>query len=281
MVGIKNIALGLSAYGICSPTFPVKRFMRCFPENIEYPAIAILYGTFGYSKKGIKAFCAAFADRKHLIECHISNECSRRTGRQGNQILPNLNVAGYQNWLEHQLPVLRRKPIKERVDEVLAFLKPVTNSNTIITLSPGLESDLHGQALDILNSMVLKMSQKKIVYSANGSADGLHGANFLESHSIYPSPTCAYWNNDGTSIAFHDGEDFAPCVQMNTYLESFRKNWSTKKAVFIWDASSQGLDGSSLTNPIGYTGRDFKVTDNAILGKYTMLRSMMSMIKGG
>ena len=275
-----KIALGESTYGIMAPSYPVRRMLKCFPKDIEYPCIAALFGCFGVSLRGLKAFCTAFSDRPHLIEMHISNECARRTGRDGKQILPYLNVSDYQKALSNPAKATKIA-VRERVATVMDMFASVSNSKTVIVLSAGLESDLRGVALDNIHTIVKNVSRKKIVYSPDGGGDGLHLANYVETHSVYPNIDCAYWNNDGTSIAYHDGEDFKPTVQIATYINSFKKNWMTKKAVYLWDAKSQGLDGVDLNNPIGYTGRHFEITDNAIMYKQEMLSEMQRVVKGG
>lgn len=268
--------IGISAYAIMSPSFPYKKLLRCFPINIERPALAVLFGTFGNRVVGIRAFCDKYADRKHLVEVHISNECSRRTGRQGNQIAADLGVGAYDKALRTESRPIKSE-VRARVDEVIDRILPATNVNTVLMLSPGLESDLGSSALTVLHKVVSARSKNlPIIYSPNGHANGYYGATYIESHSTTPNSTANIWNIDGTSLDFGDGEQYKPKITPTNFLRSFRTNGPGKKAVFLWSAFQQGLSGIGLG--AGYDDRTFVVTANAITGMRGLLKEMQSIL---
>lgn len=273
-------SIGLSAYAIMNPHYPYKRLLRCFPPRLMHPAMAILWATFGYDLRGVKAYCDMFKDRKHILECHISNECSRRTGRPGKEIADYLSVLEYSKALRSEngtaINKQVRMAIRQRVAEVLAALKPVINGNTVLVLSGGLESDLPGTALSTLHRIIKNNSRLPLVYSANGHPDGMYRANYLESHSPTPSNACAYWNLDGTSLNFNDGEKYEPKISPEHYLENFKKYNDGKEAIFLWSAYQQGLSGLGLG--ASYENRNFIVTDQAIHGMKKLLKEMSTFI---
>lgn len=268
--------IGISAYSLMNPRFPYKRLMKCFPKNIKHPALALLWGTFGDNLKGIKAFCDLFADREHLLEVHISNECSRRSGRDGKEIAPTLSVKEYGQALAANDRAVKMQ-VRARVADVLASLRPsVTNSNTQIMLSAGLESDLPGGALTVLHRVVKRTSKLPLVYSADGHAAGLFGANYIESHSTTPNSQAAFWNLDGTSLDFHDGEKYSPKISPAQFFENFKEFKDHMEAVFLWSAYQQGLSGLGLGG--SYWGRSYVVTDEAISGMKELLREMGNLL---
>lgn len=271
------IYLGPSSYAAMSPKFPTRKFLRCYPPRIKYPAMSVIYGSFGYSTKTIEAFIAKFSDRIKLLEVHISNECSRRSGRDGKQIASQYTVSAYRNALKERgtkdARYVRRQ-VKQRVIEVLDLLCPVIDTDTILWLSSGLETNVSGIALNHLHRCIGTVFNGKIVFCPMSSTDGYYRADYKECHSA-TGGRGELWNTDGTHLNVGDGFKANPDVRPDTVYKNFSKVLGTTLAFFPWNAAAQGFTswgGSSGSLP--YEDRTFVYTDLAITETRKLLHKL-------
>lgn len=259
--------LGISAYGILSEDWPVKKFLSCYPNSAERPAVAALWGSFGTSTKGLVEFTRKFSDRAHLIEIHISNECARRSHRSGRQILPRLSTKVYQAAIENGTA---KKAVQRRVKKIIETLDPVVNENTHLWLSTGLEHNLDAAAAKKLYRWVTQAAPvaEKIV---DNPMTGVNTGLFSETHGRKAMGDV--WNLDGVSINFKDGEDFFDRMYPQTVVAI--GEMSQHKAIFLWSASQQGLRGiDGWNHGRSYTERQWVFTPKACRGMMMLLKNM-------
>ncbi len=262
---------GISAYAAAAWDGDTKAaYFASFPTRLARPATAVIWGTFGNPIAFIGEFIDTFEDRKHLIEIHISNECARRTGRNGKQICPKLPVAAYNAGLMERDPKVLMQ-VRRRVTDIVRNVVAIEADNTKIVLCVGLEDNLNDDARFVLVNEVQAVliaqgvdwevvTNPMTVSGANHSVE-IHGRAFPKSFGI--------WNFDGVHVGEHPNYKVDDIAYGNA--TALIKNADKRyKAVFLWSAYAQDWDGTAKP----YTGRTFTIPPEEVKGFRAVLKEI-------
>lgn len=162
---------GLSAYAATSPRFPCDAYLNIV-ERAQYPAMAIVWGTFGDDLTCAERFLDTNKDRPHLLEIHFSNEACRRKHNCGEgELARTLSVKSYDLALRtnHFLTI---RELELRAVAIRDWANDHGNSNTNMLLSTGLEDDLSDSAYVQLHRHIRFFWPYLITRSPNGAAHG-------------------------------------------------------------------------------------------------------------
>jgi hypothetical protein len=254
---------GVSAYALLSKTFPIRRFIRCYPFPIYYPATAILFNRFGVSFGHIKTFCKAFPI-KHALEAFFSSGPARRNHSFDMfDIYQDLSVSEYNRAIiAGTLPNIEKK-----IHKFAVALRDNITDKTKLLICPELEDNLSDHAFCILLNLFksefkLWKPQPTFVRSPCTGDKGLYGC-YYERHGRN-TKACDIYNPDGVSVDFDDGEAYFDTMSLNS-LTWYMANNKAAKLRLIWSANMQGNGHASSFNYKPPTKRNFIVTDNAIL----------------
>lgn len=268
----KQVWKGVSCYGGAAYDKKTKKnFFRSYPDDLKNPAIALLHGSFGPAFPMAKEFCARNADKKHLVFYIISNECSRRTGRQGKQICPELNVKAYNAALiAKDARVLRA--IGKRVDLVLTKMAAVMNDNSVLWLQTGLEHNLSIEAAQVLaqtvKQAVLEFYKGNKAFAAthkivnNPMTQTARIGKFLVERHGRDGDRCDVWSFDGCHVGAHDDKNMPDISYVNA-LGQIKKYKGQYKVVFVFSAYAQGWKNQSAQP---YPGREHVISEEEVEG---------------
>ena len=249
---MKKPYFGVSAYP-CNAwdKKTVDAYFRCFPKNIKKPATTVLPGPWGPCTKFLKRFIEFAGKRPHLIEIHISAETARRTGRNGKQIAPYLNVSQYNGALvNHDKAVL--KLVDKRVNKIVKAIGPLCNEKTTVVLSIGLEDNLiEGAAAELLDAVKAKCGSWKVCRNPMDRQPVING-EWVEGHGRTYHTGQDIWNFDGTHVGSHDEvED----IGYGNALKLIKQAGKQFRVVYLWSAVAQGWRYSGCP----YEGRTFDI----------------------
>ena len=287
----KIIFTGISAYACGAWDKKTKhQFFKCFPPDLQNPAIAMLYGPWDTPKmiQVAKRFCKKFQDREHLIELCLSPETARRTGRSGNQISPGLCVRDYDKALRAKQKVIL-EAVDLRVRELLPLFAAVANENTHLWLSTGLEHNLSLEAATVLARTVKKAVREwrtkgevlfgptdpfcgpiRIINNPMKQSGPLPVKGVLtERHGRNIGGTEVH-NWDGVHCGAIDSNAIEDCGYENV-LKAIQKAKGKYKAMFLWSALAQGWRNQPAQP---YEGRTYVISPEEIAGFNMILRSI-------
>ena len=125
-------------FAMLSPRFPCERALTIV-NAARFPAVAVLWGTFGDDVSCVRSFMEMNRHRPHLVEIHFSNESCRRKGRclEG-EFFPKLSVPDYNHALKSGALI---PDIDSRVMAIRRAIEPWMNDFTFLALSTGLEDN--------------------------------------------------------------------------------------------------------------------------------------------
>jgi hypothetical protein len=259
--------VGLAGFALQHPNFPVGRFLRVY-KNVENPATAVLWSTFGTSIDGLKTFCDDVSDRPHVVEIHLSNEVGRKNGRlfQG-EFLPQTSTTQYNQFLTAKDVALETQ-IKNRVMRIQTKANLFSNPNTRILLSIGLEHQFTVSARRTLIEWC-RESWPTIELVNNPLLNApIKDGNLLELHGTHPNFGSrreeSISNLDGVSVNTGDGETYNPYPRTSISLseaKQFLTRTKTSQVRLLWSASLQGLRDGSFKPP---RQREFLLSGTAI-----------------
>jgi len=238
---------GVSGFAIMNKNFPIKRFLKQYPNDLDKPFLPILFNFFGRNWNGIDQFLEEFGDRPHLLEFHL---CFRN---------PDPDMA------DHARRIVRQMEKRQ-------------NDNTTVLIDPILEDVCRNTdewkqwARNVRKQVPYKLVRCSLKSRAAGGA-------YQEYHGNNPrftrQPKRCIANPDGLSINFNDNENYHNTMsvsQAKTYLQTYKNVY----AIALWSANQQGLgkqQGWSSTNPAP-EHRNYIVTDEAINGMRQLLKSI-------
>lgn len=265
---------GISAYASMHPEFPVGRFLRQFPDDIKYPAISVLSGSFGWDSQIIERFVKKFADRPHLIEIFLANGCARRRGqKEAGSLASEYSIAAFNRALTNGEKRLREK-VARRITKIQKHIFSYGNPNTRFVLALELEDNMSDAAAENFVGLVRKLVPTiPVLRNPLKSSASQGSADYFERHAGGWSSLKRgmFYNMDGLSVDYDDGENFFQPFSFKIARDLMRGSRAT--ATFIWSARQQGY-------PIGFEGwenvpakrsRTFVVTDRAIEGARWLL----------
>lgn len=257
---------GVSAYAAAAwDRQTTENYFKCFPKNIKRPATAVLFGTFGNCFPFVKRFVEWAGDKPHLVEIHISNECARRSGRDGKQIAKRLGTGEYDRALKEGNTKTLKLVVK-RVEKVMEGLRAIANPYTSnVLISVGLEDNLGQESAARLLAQV-KTGAGQVVVVRNPMTRQPRIANeWIEGHGRTYHAGQEIWNFDGIHVGAHGQlED----ISYENALKAIRAAYKQFKAVFLWSADAQGWRGSGNS----YEGRTYEISETEQEGFKYILR---------
>ncbi len=240
---------GLSAFAALHPQYPCSKWLRLM-QNIDRPAMSILWGTFGHNKACVEQWLSIVQSKSHLLEVHISNEAGRRNRRlkQG-ELFKNDSVRAYNIRLCMNERSTRQR-IQKRVQSIRDFVERVKSPNTILVLSLGLESQYSMCALTALRKNVKKVWPYGTIWNpVNIAANPYTEAMLLELHGVRPplGRGCIA-NLDGVSINVGGRDPYRPRVSPGDFTKFLQRHCHCK-AVFGWTNRGQGIVADGRFRP--------------------------------
>lgn len=238
--------VGLSAYAIQSPKFPVERWLKIMKRIKGNPACSVLWGSFGDDNSGITAFMHEFHDRQKLLQIHFSNGAGRRKDNKGQgHFLPGVSPGEYTKRLKNR-DAATMGAIDARLLSITHFCESIDDGLTEFLLSTELEDDISDpQAYTNLVTRMRASWPWKINRSPDGHNDFKDGADYREHHG-----TDARANG---GVVNEDGSEDVTLAQSKKFLSENPKCY----ARFLWRRAHQG-SGLPRRN------RTYKITDKDI-----------------
>lgn len=264
LIGAKEVRAeegfkGVAAFAAMNDEFPCDRYLAMV-DQAKYPAMSVLWGTFGFNPRCVALFTLFNQKRPHMVQIHLSNETCRRNHVCGEgELLGHLNVREYNRALENpQFEVI--KALVERVEEIKAFTEAVGNPNTYWVISTGLEDNYSNGAYNIVEFVVRRHWDGLISRNPlKGRAYG--GADFLEKHgngARFGGAPCIA-NEDGTRNSL-------------SRSRTFMRKHSGCFASFVWRESHQGrIRGRWIPIPL----RQYIIPDEDIGGLGALLNGSL------
>lgn len=230
---------------------PCDRFLNIV-SHAQYPAMAVVWSTFGDDLTCVRKFIAAFSDRPHLLEIHFSNETCRRSKCEKEELMPSWGVEKMNAALEREDKPLG-DAVNSRMLDIYAAVAALRASTTKVILSTGLEDNYTDKAFDHMQLWLRMVWADQIL--RNPVSHGNHykgGADLLEHHN--PDPRFA----GQSCIASEDGLYDRQTKQTRDYF----LNSTNCLATLFWRPNFQGrAKGQALTPP---KSRTFTVTDTDV-----------------
>lgn len=267
---------GISAYAGLHKRFPAARFMEQYPAGIRAPGIAFVCGCFGWNWELMELFCKRFMDVPHCVEFHISNGASRRSGRLGpGAYAEGVSVSKFNKaWEAGGNPALK-KQLNNFLGRIKQALGKFGNENTKVIVCPELEDNMTDKAF---NGMVQALCESGLglwFSLARSPCTGGSGAlvKYREIHGRGASLSVTEIANlDGVSVDFGDGEKYFDQISIADAIRWMKECKGV--LTLLWSATQQGVGGeSNFSNWPPHKKRVFKVTDKAILGMRSILRT--------
>lgn len=254
---------GVSSFAATHPRFPCDRFLAIYQRAAQLdpdfkPAMALLWGTFGYETSCAKRFTELFADREHLIEIHFDNGPGRRNKRlHEGEFFPEWSERELNERLE-SFDFIALGGIHWRVLEILAFVQQTANRNTHVWISRQLEDNYTAggataweahvrtlMGLGLLPPFAIVANPHRVKFAG--------GAEFYEVHGLTSSTPKDRW-----CIANEDG-NFDQTAKRS---RAFMKRFAHCQAVFLWRGAHQGVrKGGDFMPP---RSREFVISDRDI-----------------
>ena len=239
---------------------------------VPYPAMAVLWGTFGDNPACLERFIRTFRDRPHLIEIHFSNEtCRRSNGARpclAGEFLPELNVAQLNAALE-RLDSGALGAIFQRTQSISTLMDEIYSHNTHIILSIGLE-DQYSQFAAIVMELHIRNSGWRYGLSRNHVNGKVFPAlsGWVETHAaaaarrppLVRAPLCIYGEDGNTVSLKHTKEvlkKYANCLVVYAWRQEWQ-NFPPPNGAFIpprdrffeiFDADVEALGALLATAP--------------------------------
>lgn len=241
--------LGISAFAIMNPGFPCEAFLET-ARKVDAPALSFLWGTFGSNPSCIQKWVNENKDKPHLIQIHFSNEVCRKKGNcRGGEFFGELTPSEYDAFIVLGPPRFQLE-LRHRVNRIKALIQSVANENTLVILSMGLEDQYSYIAANILHQYLKEQWPYEISRNPLDHSDPpvalvheLHGVQLPN----LSRPNCIA-NLDGVSIS--TGEDnYLPSITPEGFSDFIRNNCECR-AVFGWNAASQGIQGGTFVAPM-------------------------------
>lgn len=232
---------GFSAFAAFHPEFPCLEFLS-ISAKASYPATAVLVTTFGYDTKCVKRYLDRFKNRPHFLEIHTSNETFRRNLYKATkfEIAPTLGVRAYNQAIEKRDAYLLRR-VRAKVKWVNKHILPLTNANSYVVLSTGLEDNYSKRAYRIIRNEIKKLWKGDLVRNPlhiPPNCRDTDGVKYCELHlpeSDFGKVPCI-WNNDGNyDDVFYQSEFFT--------------RYSSCTVRLAWSARAQGIFTNQFVEP--------------------------------
>ena len=218
---------GVSAFAAMHPNYPCDALLAT-TDFARYPAIAVLYETFGYDQKCIARFVARNHWRPHMIDFHFSNEACRRNHNCIDESLGG-SVSEYNKALEAKDPKLVAK-LQARMWVIRSIFDSIKNDNTRVVISVGLEDNYSDKAFKNLVEILRPIWPWEFSRNPCKGGRSLSGVQLKEFHSLTSRP------GGLRCMANEDGN----YNQSKKDSQKFLKRYAACDAVFLWREEHQG-----------------------------------------
>lgn len=252
---------GVSAYSMLHERFPIKRFLKCYPDDMAGAGTAICANRFGVSWGKLKMWCSHFKTR-HCVEAHFMSGPARRN-RSWDMFdhYHGITVSEF-----NRLIVAGTLPkIEIKIHKFAVGLHSAVNEKTKLLICPELEDNLSNEAFKILLGLFkaeFKNWKPRVGFVRSPCKGGtdLFGC-YYEVHGR-STKSAHLFNPDGVSVDFYDGEKYFDTMSMITLMALLKKHAGAKLRL-IWSANMQGVGQAENFNYPPPTKRAFIVTDKA------------------
>lgn len=249
---------GFSTYAAMHPKFPCERFVKIAKEA-TFPAMSVLYGTFGRDERCLACFTDVLKGRHHAVQIHLTNETCRRNGRTclRGEINPEMSTNRHNRTLERMGKRIERK-YRFRLRRIAALAKRIGTVKTDWLISTGLEDEYTKKAYDNILKIVKEEWPYAIVRNPLSDNDPYIGsAHLIELHSSearFRGMPCIF-NQDGLTGGM---------LQAKLLFAKF----SSCKLLFAWTPGAQGV-GKVFVAPME---RYFQISQREVLEYGEFLR---------
>lgn len=264
----KNKYFGISAHAGMHPKFPVNRFLKQFPDDLNHAAITILSGSFGWSSKLIRQFASQYPNG--LIEVYLGNGCARRSRPEKGDFAPEYSVKAYDQALISKDKSLIRK-IERRLGKIYSNIFDLAPTCRHV-LCPELEDNMSDEAAIAICKIIGRLRPDlELVRNPCTRGHGTVPRTYYELHGIhYNGAPGIILNMDGISLDAKDGSRFFQRASESTVKRML--DTSNALATFIWSARQQGYPNlSNWSQKPPKKSRTFEVSDQEI----TMIKQLL------
>ena len=239
---------GVSFLAAQHKDFPAKRAFNKVFCDIENPALAFLWGTFGIRTDIIKRFyrCA----ENGVLQVYISNEVGRRKNTlYKGEFKRRWSVHKYNQKLE-KMSFLTKRAIHRRVRRIVRACEPHMQGGDVLLLCTGLEDNMTNKAARNLVEAIREITPHEIVRNpvGNNPQQSRAGADYLELHDAKPGVVlhrAGVWSNDGVDIDYGQPRPLPNHVSASSMRTALRQSRTINGARYLWIAEQQGLYGDS------------------------------------
>lgn len=230
--------------------FPYRRALRVF-DGVQRPAIAVLYRTFGDSKKTLKHFIEQNNDRHHLIQFYLLNGvCQRKGNCKRGELKKRWSHTRWNKRLERGGFLLKRS-FQARVRDLKELCQRISSPNTHIKLCVCLEDNYTTAAARRAIGWASAIWPCPLIRNPVGhnSSQSNAGAGAIEKHGKNPNfnfHNKFIWNMDGTDIDFaHRSPTVQPFMGETEIMNHLNRYNGKAEACYLWSGLHQGLTGDS------------------------------------
>lgn len=245
--------VGLSAFGLCSPNFPVQRVVDIFKDVPEQrPAYAFVYKAFGNNLNNYTTLQESFGGQTDVQIYVLCGPCRRMAKLEW--FYPQYDVSRFTQEMKTSKYV-EASYTKEMTNILNNYIVPYPD--TSFTIIPELESNLDVIAtkkiLELTKNVLKGYDNVKVAINPLGNSRIVLSA--LEIHTIYTAATTHLKSGD---IVNFDGSTFLyPNEANNTGFKAIsfddtksiiRSNINRNVFTFLWRPDWQGISNSA---PVG------------------------------
>jgi hypothetical protein len=236
--------VGLSAFAARNSRFPCDAMLNIV-ANARYPAISVLWDSFGDDNTCLIRFLTAFRDRPHLIQIHPWNNVAlRNRSTEPQMVFHRLSKDRFNRLLEARDPGTIFA-LQTRLAEMVNFVNAHGSIHTQCLISTGLEDNYTPKAFETAALVVRSVWPYLINRNPVGGRGGKQGMVwFLERHGR--SPHAEVVNEDGA---------------VNSLAQTKRILDGNKGALarFVWRPDHQGrVHDNKATYP--RANREFEIS---------------------
>jgi hypothetical protein len=232
---------GVSSFAAMHPGFPCDKWLK-IEDHAKYPAMAVLWRTFGDDTTCIQKFLKRYEDRPNLLEIHFSNKHCR--WEKKNCFTSNKNLAKMSPETETQVAL--------RMFGILATVLQYAGPNTQLVLSVMLEDDLKKDSfLNLVSVLRNFWPSQWMLLRVPSTGDRVSAKQFpgpFEYHSNGGHPTKGCFANEDGTINSYEG------------TRKFFTRYKPCQAIFAWRSEHQGYRSGSQHN-VNPKKRRFNISD--------------------
>jgi hypothetical protein len=212
-----------------------------------FPALAILWGTFGNDTSCLKKWFATAPASQHTLEVHLFNgPCIRNKRCEAHEFGAGLTPRELNRLLESKDPNIIGR-LAQRIDEIKFEVQKLARPSDEIILSTGLEDNFTLKAYQVVATLVKERWPYSVVRNPVGNLreKGNAGADYIELHGATPtfaSDARCIANLDGTDISMPYRTGVPPKPISWEQAQAFMRKYEQQcRITFLWAGEWQGL----------------------------------------